>query len=66
MNVSKEVFLEELEAVKHCIEMTNDKIGHDVTRDKIVSVLNSRIAELEEEVDAVITAQENPVDMDVA
>ena len=64
--MSKEILLEELEAVKHCIEMTNDKIGHDKTRDAIIGVLNNRIAELEEEVDAVIVAQENPVEMDVA
>ena len=68
MNVSKEVFLEELEAVKHCIEMTNDKIGHDKTRDRIVSVLNDRIRELETEVDATIAAQEfgSDMSMDVA
>jgi hypothetical protein len=63
MNVSKEVFLEELEAVKHCIEMTNDKIGHDLTRDKIVAVLNDRISKLEAEVDATIAAQEFGADM---
>ena len=56
--MSKEVLLEELEAVKHCIEMTNDKIGHDVTRDKIVDVLNNRIAELEKFVDAKIASEE--------
>ena len=68
MNVSKENFLEELEAVKHCIEMTNDKIGHDRTRDKIVEVLNQRIQELESEVDATIAAKEFGADatMDVA
>jgi hypothetical protein len=58
MNVSKEILLEELEAAKHCIEMTNDKIGHDVTRDKIVAVLNDRIKELEREVDTAISAEE--------
>ena len=68
MNVSKEVFLEELEAVKHCIEMTNDKIGHDTTRDRIVAVLNERISQLEVEVDATIAAKEFAADatMDVA
>jgi predicted transglutaminase-like protease len=68
MNVSKELFLEELEAVKHCIEMTNDKIGHDTTRDRIVAVLNERIQQLEAEVDATIAAQEfgSDMSMDVA
>jgi hypothetical protein len=63
MNIGKEVLLEELEAVKHCIEMTNDKIGHDLTRDKIVAVLNNRISQLEAEVDATIAAQEFGADM---
>lgn len=68
MKVGKEVLLEELEAVKHCIEMTNDRIGHDKTRDRIVAVLNERIAELEAEVDATIAAKEfgNDATMDVA
>jgi hypothetical protein len=56
--MSKEILLEELEAVKHCIEMTNEKIGHDVTRDKIVDVLNNRIGELEKFVDAKIATEE--------
>ena len=63
MNASKEILLEELEAAKYCIEKTNDKIGHDVTRDKIVAVLNDRIKELEREVDATISAQELGADM---
>jgi len=63
MNVSKENLLEELEAVKHCIEMTNDKIGHDTTRDRIVSILDGRIRELEAEVDATINAQVFAADM---
>ena len=63
MNVSKEILLEELEAVKHCIEMTNDNIGHDASRDKIVAVLKDRIKELESEVDATISAQELGADM---
>ena len=68
MNIGKEVLLEELEAVKHCIEMTNDKIGHDTTRDRIVAVLNERIQQLEAEVDATIAAQEfgSDMSMDVA
>ena len=63
MNVSKEILLEEFEATKHWIEMTNEKIGHDVTRDKIVAVLNDRIKELEREVDATISAQEFGAEM---
>ena len=60
--MDNEVLLEELEAVKHCIEMTNEKIGHDVTRDKIVEVLNNRIAQLESFVDAKIAAEEAATD----
>jgi len=45
------------------IEMTNDKIGHDVTSDTIVAVLNDRIKELESEIDATISAQEFGADM---
>jgi len=56
--MSKEILLEELEAVKHCIEMTNEKIGHDATRDKIVEVLNNRIAELQKFVDAKIASED--------
>ena len=56
--MDNEVLLEELEAVKHCIEMTNEKIGHDITRDKIVEVLNNRIAQLELFVDAKIASEE--------
>ena len=63
MNVSHEILLEELEAVKHYIEITNDKIDHDVTRDKIIAVLNERINELEKDVDATISAQELGADM---
>lgn len=66
MNVGKEVLLEELEAVKNCIEMTYDKIEHDVTRDRIVNVLSERISELQSEVDAVIAAKEFTVEMEVA
>ncbi len=58
MSVSKEILLEELGSAKHCIEMTNDKMGHDVTSDTIVTMLNDRIKELENEVDATISAQE--------
>ena len=63
MSVSKEILLEELGAAKHCIEMVNDKIGYDVTSDKIVAVLNDRIKELESEVDATISAKEFGADM---
>ena len=63
MNVSNEILLEELEAVKHYIEITNDKIDHDVTRDKIMAVLNDRIHDLESEVDSTISAQELGADM---
>jgi len=63
MSVSKEILLEELGSAKHCIEMTSDKIGHEVTSDKIVAVLNDRIKELESEVDATISAQVLGADM---
>ena len=63
MNVSNEILLEELEAVKHYIEVTNDKIAHDVTRDKIIAILNERIHELEEDVDSTISAQKFGADM---
>ena len=63
MNVSKEMLLEELEAVKHYLEVTHEKIDHDVTRDKIIAVLNERINDLEKEVDATISAQELGADM---
>jgi len=63
MNVSNEILLEELEAVKHYMEVTNDKIDHDATRNKIIAVLNERIDDLEKEVDATISAQELGADM---
>ena len=63
MNVSNEILLEELEAVKYYIEVTNDKIAHDVTRDKIIAILNERIHELEEDVDSTISAQKFGADM---
>ena len=63
MNVSNEIMLEELEAVRHYMEVTNDKIDHDATREKIIAVLNERINDLEKEVDATISAQELGADM---
>jgi len=60
--MDNEVLLEELEAVKNCIEMTNEKIGHNTTRDKIVEVLNNRISQLESLVDAKIAAEEAATD----
>ena len=63
MKVSSEILLEELEAVRHYIEITNDKIDHGATRDKIIAVLNDRIHELEEEVDTTLSAQELGADM---
>ena len=63
MNVSHEMLLEELEAVKHYMEVTHDKIDHDATHDKIIAVLDERINELEKEVDATISAQELGADM---
>lgn len=63
MKVSNEILLEELEAVKHYIEITNDKIDHDATRDKIIAVLNERIYDLEQEVDTTISAQELGAEM---
>lgn len=63
MNISNEVLLEELEAVRHYVEVTNDNIDHDATRQKIIAVLNERIDDLEHEVDAAISAQELGADM---
>lgn len=63
MSVSNEILLEELEAVKHYIEVTNNNIAHDATRDKIIAILNERIHELEEAVDSTISAQELGADM---
>ena len=40
--MNNEELLEELEAVKNCVEMTNDKIGHNKTRDDIVGILNNQ------------------------
>lgn len=60
--MNKEELLEELEAVKNCIEMTNEKIGHNKTRDDIVGILNNRINELETVVDAKIAAEEAATD----
>jgi len=60
--MNNEELLEELEAVKNCVEMTNDKIGHNKTRDDIVGILNNRIAELEEIVDAKIASEEAATD----
>lgn len=64
--MDKEVLLEELGAVKHCVEMTKSNISNDVTRREILQTLDKRIAQLEADVDATISAQENIVDMDVA
>jgi len=63
MNVSNEILLEELEAVKHYMEVTHNKIDHDATREKIIAVLNERINDLEKEVDATISAQELGAEM---
>lgn len=57
MNINKEELLEELEAVKHCIEMTHDRIDHAGTRVSIVNTLNKRIKSLEEEIDAKLAAE---------
>jgi len=63
MNDNNEMLLEELEAVKNYIDVTHDRIDHDATRDKIIAVLNDRIRDLENEVDATISAQELGADM---
>lgn len=63
MNVSNEILLEDLEAVRHYIKGTNDEIHHNAARDKIMTVLNERINDLEREVDATISAQELGADM---
>jgi len=61
--MSKEVLLEELEAVKHCIIMTKDNISHDNTQQEIIAVQDNRIAELQEEDDAKIESEELGGDM---
>ena len=61
--MSKEVLLEELEAVKHCITMTKDNISHDKTQQEIIAVLDNRITQLQEEVDAKIDSEELGGDM---
>ena len=60
--MNNEELLEELEAVKNCIDMTNEHIGHNKTRDDIVDILNNRIAELQETVDAKIASEEAATD----
>ena len=57
MEINKEELLEELEAVKHCIEMTHDNIEHTGTRVAIVNTLNKRIKSLEEEIDAKLATE---------
>ena len=57
MEINKEELLEELEAVKHCIEMTHDNIEHADTRVAIVNTLNKRIKSLEEEIDAKLATE---------
>ena len=47
---TKAYMLEELEAVKEFITMTEDNISHDETRDKIIEVLNNRIPEIEHDI----------------
>jgi len=57
VEINKEELLEELEAVKHCIEMTHDNIEHGATRVSIVNALNKRIKSLEEEIDAKLATE---------
>ena len=47
---TRDDMLEELEAVKEFITMTEDNISHDETRDKIIEVLNNRIPEIEHDI----------------
>ena len=61
--MSKEVLLEELQSVKHCIEMTKDNISDANTQRDILQTLDKRIAQLEVEVDAKIDAEELGGDM---
>lgn len=63
MNISKENLLEELQSIEHCLLMTHENIVHDKTRDYIIEVLERRISELEDEVDATISAEEFGADM---
>jgi len=60
--MNNEELLEELESVKHCIEMTDHNIRDEKTAKKIVAILNTRIAELEEIVDAKIASEEAATD----
>lgn len=58
MEIHKENLLEELQSIKHCIDMTHSNIVHEKTRAHIVEVLEKRIAELQDEVDVTIASQE--------
>jgi len=60
--MNKEELLEELGAVKHCIEMTKTNITDDSTRREILQTLDKRIAQLESDVDAKIAAEEAATD----
>ena len=61
--MDKEILLEELGAVKHCIEMTKTNISDAETQRSILQVLDKRIAQLEVEVDAKIDSEELGGDM---
>lgn len=65
MEIGKENLLEELQSIKHCLDMTNTSIEHQHTREHIVSVLEKRITDLEQEVDRTISAQELGADMNI-
>ena len=60
--MNKEELLEELGAVKHCIEMTKTNIADDSTRREILQTLDKRISQLESDVDAKIAAEEAATD----
>ena len=65
MKIGKENLLEELQSIKHCLDMTNTNIEHLHTREYIVSVLEKRITDLEQEVDRTISAKELGADMNM-
>jgi hypothetical protein len=50
MEICKENLLKELQSIKHCLDMTNTNIEHQHTHEYIVSALEKRIIDLEQNV----------------
>lgn len=61
--MDKEILLEELQSVKHCIEMTKQNISDPTTAERILAILGDRISKLESDVDAKIASEEFGGDM---